>query len=130
MYTASREELAYIAGFFDGEGCITTSSGSNTLTVSASNTIRAPLEFIQRVFEGHVTIHKYSKPRNVLYDWVIYGQNAAEMLQWLLPYLIVKKEQALLGVELVMSRDKHRKASIILELRALKKPQLLEEDNA
>jgi len=118
-YDIDDKKLAYIAGFIDGEGCIYSNGGY--LGVIVSNTVRAPLEFIEGEFGGSISIHIYAPPnkRKPIYNWKIFGRSAAIVLQFLLPYLIVKKEHALLGMQLVMVSDKTRRNDIALELKRL-----------
>jgi hypothetical protein len=100
------ERLAYFAGFFDGEGCIqlcrTTARnriknpiGGVTIGTTVVNTERPPLELMQSVFGG--TIHnktKGYKSRYGAYYWMIHGKKAAPFLAAILPYLIIKRDQA------------------------------------
>lgn len=112
-------KLAYIAGFLDGEGCIYSNGGY--LSICISNTVRAPLEFIEGEFGGNIDMRIYAPPnkRKPIYNWKMFGHNAAMVLQFLLPYLIVKKERALLGIQLATTSDKTRRNSIALELKRL-----------
>ena len=120
-YGISTEELAYIAGFFDGEGCITSGGRRCSLAISASNTDKQPLEFIQRIFGGSIYECLPKKLKwSTVYNWRIGGAYALIVLESLLPYLIVKRRQALLGIELIKSSDIGRQASIVTELRMLK----------
>jgi hypothetical protein len=51
------EELSYIAGFFDGEGCITlyiNPSGYPCVHVSMANNNKSILEWIKSTFEGSI----------------------------------------------------------------------------
>jgi hypothetical protein len=123
------EELAYIAGLFDGEGCI--SMMGPHLIIIISNTFKESLEFVDRVFGilggGICEMHPSKKVKLVhsnykrRYDWRIRGKNAARILELLLPYLIIKKEQAILGIELELTSNIERKAKIYIELRDLKR---------
>ena len=114
-------DLAYIAGFIDGEGSITSGGRRCTLKVNATNIDKEPLEFIQRMFGGSI----YECPPKKLewrtiFRWVIGGASALVVLESLLPYFIIKRKQALLGIELAKSSDMGRQASIVVELKVLK----------
>lgn len=119
MYDIGDKELAYIAGFFDGEGCIQI-GGQGDLVVSASNTNLESLQFLMDVLGGRVRrLKPVATTRKTLYIWQIPAASAPEVLEMLLPYLIVKKQQALLAIEF-SSAAVPRKLDIDLELRALK----------
>ena len=86
---------AYMAGFFDGEGCVTISrprSRSNyQLEVNIGNTNREVLEWVQRNYGGRLhrmRKHIYYKPISV---WQVSGEEAIDFLQLILPFLKVKR---------------------------------------
>ena len=118
------KDLSYIAGFFDGEGCITLNGNYLGLTVSASNTVLKPLEFMQKTLGGRILARtglKKKFPQHKLsFDWRIYGPKAASVLALLLPYLKVKREQAMLGIELVLAKPNDR-VDIAVKIRVLNK---------
>ena len=115
---------AYIAGFLDGEGCISiaASSGYPSLQVTANNTEEEPLLFIQKVFGGSIY---WRRPTSVkckdVYCWSIHGSSAIEVLEILLPFLIVKKERALLAIEFGLTSSIEGKARIAAKLGILNK---------
>ena len=86
-------KLSYIAGFFDGEGCVSISK-NGALDVRVINTSRPVLEMMVQVL-GVGKVHDRKQrvnKRQHLYS--VYGQNAALVLRALSPYLIEKKPQA------------------------------------
>jgi len=95
-------DIAYIAGFFDGEGCIRikkASQGGNSyyLWVAITNSNKEILEFIKDIFGGKVrraekTINK------VIYHYLITSSEANDMLKVLLGFLKEKKKQADFGI--------------------------------
>lgn len=94
----------YAAGFIDGEGSIGiyrhSTSGQYQLRMSASNTVEAPIKLLQKLFGGSYRINQErtsEKHRNP-YRWYIMGTQAARALTEILPYLLVKQEQAKLGI--------------------------------
>lgn len=120
------KDLAYIAGFIDGEGCIRIGVSKNSrnpsLQVNASNSVIAPLEFIQTLFGGSIYVWEHTNIKwKTSYRWAIYGRQGAIVLKSILPYLIIKKRQALLGIEYVLLSDRMKKARIIYELNVLNK---------
>jgi hypothetical protein len=102
----TNENLAYFAGFFDGEGCIQivrTGSrnrianpvGGLTINTIVVNTDPLPLEAMRCCFGG--TIHRKTKGKFARYEslyWMLHGKKAAPFLQSILPYLITKQLQA------------------------------------
>ncbi len=107
----SEAELAYIAGFFDGEGSVSISNylrrdrpgrPQYSLRIGISNTDREVLLQIKEVLgcgcivtsaprhdgRGHKAVHR----------WVAAARAAWGVLVALLPYLRVKKDQAVLAI--------------------------------
>lgn len=108
----SRNELIYIAGFFDGEGCIhiyKSRSRGFTLQVSAANTDRQVIQFICDRFGGR--IHRLQKKGNRKPCWRVdlVARRANHLLTALLPYLRVKKDQAELALEFQKSMSKYER---------------------
>lgn len=119
-YDIGDKELAYIAGFIDGEGCIQVTT-KGTLSLVVVNTDIAPLQFIMDIFEGNVSIStRETERRKRAYRWSIKERDTPEVLKTLLPYLIVKRQEAVLAIEFSAVDDENRRLDIALELRALK----------
>ncbi len=98
---ASEIDLAYIAGFFDGEGCIAAqinNHGYTALHVRIGQVVVAPLTFIQQRFGG--ALNEYTK-KNGDHCWYLEwsGRTALPILEAMVPYLIVKRHQAELAIE-------------------------------
>lgn len=96
---ADSTTVAYLAGFFDGEGSVTSmkfQGGSVGLRTQMSQLRRAPLELAVATFSGgRIGERSESAILNALW----HGQAASNMLEQMLPFLLVKREQALLGIE-------------------------------
>lgn len=107
MTNPTNEELAYLAGMVDGDGCISIhrigkpADGYYALTLAVGNTHMGMLEWIRARFGGTITTSgKPCKPHHAKkWTWAIYGQPMADLLSLLYPYLVAKKRQAELGVE-------------------------------
>lgn len=95
----SNTDLAYIAGFLDGEGCFTFTS---SITVKAAITHLPTLEWLQSVFGGSLREHNSPTHKKQAWVWVVHAQAAAEVLEQVLPYL----------------REKRRKAELLLEFQS------------
>lgn len=106
MYGLFDPRIVYIAGFLDGEGSVmiqkTGSGGYYSLRVQISNTDIRPLEVIKLLFGGNIHKQESKDIRHKSpYMWYVNGDPAAEMLERLLPHLIIKKERALLGIQII-----------------------------
>ena len=99
--------VAWAAGFFDGEGCISISKPINKrkngvhytgyqLQAIVAQRDRRPLEVIVGLFGGNITAVKIHGSTY----WYLrkHGAKAAELLEQLLPFLVLKKEQAELAL--------------------------------
>lgn len=90
-------EYAYIAGFFDGEGCIYAHPEATYLQIEIAQVDRRPLDFVQERYEGRIRLNKTNgRP---IYKWMCPAKTSEKFLMDLLPFLIVKKEQAILALE-------------------------------
>lgn len=115
--------LAWAAGFLDGDGFITIQNRtskhkdkvytSTYLRVGACQAIESPLKELQTLFGGSIKLknsgpnpHGYN--RKPQWIWTLSTKEAAECLKQLLPFLINKREVALLGLEFqsTMQSDK------------------------
>jgi len=102
-------ELAWAAGFIDGEGCVSVAKSTRNgqplpyyrADLSASNTVKAPLDKLSAMFGGRVMVVRPSVGRRrVSYAWKTSGTaRSAEVLRQLLPWLTVKRRQAELILE-------------------------------
>jgi hypothetical protein len=85
-------DLAYTAGFFDGEGCI--SIGKNgAVDIRITNTAKSVLVKFQNLFGGNIG-NRTQKVNKTQYAYCLYGENAIEFIKLLKPYLIEKLPQA------------------------------------
>lgn len=100
----SDTDAAYIAGFFDGEGCVFLHKRRNNsvgLMIDCSGTSEVTIKWLHST-TGVGSIH-YRKSRSdkhkQCYCWRVAGDAAESLLLQLLPYLKIKKPQAELGIE-------------------------------
>ena len=101
--------IAYIAGFFDGDGHVSLTKLSDdaviphyALVVGITQTERGILDWIQeQLGMGRVTGGRKYKPPDQKATWQLrfYGHNAEAVLKTLKPYLRVKQARAELGLE-------------------------------
>lgn len=120
-YTLSPVEAAYIAGFFDGEGMVAISkhrqrkkSGilvnhTYTLIVQFSQSSLPVLHWISHLCGGW-TIQKCHERSHCRIHWklTMKGHRAVRILEQLLPYLIVKHEEAIHGIRFQELQSDHK----------------------
>lgn len=92
-------ELAYFAGFIDGEGSFVLHhrKGSHVYScqLQVGNTDARVLEWIQTRFGGSVNLERRNNPKHKLvYRWISEANSLSDVITALLPYLVVKKDQA------------------------------------
>jgi hypothetical protein len=113
VHTSDIHKLAYLAGIIDGEGCITISrasipSGPNrsyVLSLSVANTNYKLPQWIKDNFGGAIYSGKAKNPNGASrQNWNTYGDHASELLEQVLPYLLLKTEEAELGVAFQKSK--------------------------
>jgi hypothetical protein len=118
--TMGERTLAYFAGLFDGEGCVSVTEvkskpGGRSPTfqtlAQVSMTDRRALHFLLDSFGGSLHLINKEGARPV-WVWSVYQKTAKLFLEAILPYLIVKKLQADLLIELengILGRGVHRR---------------------
>ncbi len=110
--------LAYFAGIVDGEGCVairdtkykSKKTGEITrlffLSVIVTNASLKLLERFKHYFGGHIAIRKKAKKHHQqTYGWHLGYRAGAAFIKRLLPYLEIKKEQAILSLRCQEMRD-------------------------
>ena len=129
-----KADQSYLAGYFDGEGCITiskTSTGAAPqyhLVAQITNTDLPMLELCRRVHGGSIR-HKQG---GRCFDWMLSGkQDIERFLLQTLPYLVVKRDEAKVALEYIRLGNHTRcpasKESLRLELRRLKQSKIQSE---
>lgn len=100
--------LAWAAGFVDGEGCIRAhvTRNDNTGPVATPTTTRLRLVVGQKVREpldllcdGFGVGGVYQRRLSRLYIWNVNTRQAEQVIRALLPYLVVKKADALASLD-------------------------------
>lgn len=115
-------DVAWAAGFFDGEGSISirktysklksqgTTRQTYGLYLRVAQVDRSPLDKFTLIFgTGSVNKVRRDDPNRPMYhDWCAAGESAARILARMLPYLTVKRERALLGLEFQQITGRNR----------------------
>lgn len=106
----SQGDLAYLAGIMDSDGCISISkwpgngnrSDRYVLELTVVNTSLRLMEWLVEKFGSrYKSRRKVSEKHKETYDWKYTNNNAAELLEQILPYLVAKERQARIGIEFV-----------------------------
>ena len=90
-----KDQITYIAGYLDGEGCFTYPKKSPRVYVS--NTHKPTLDNFQKYFGGTIRLRdRGAGDTRDGYEWSVYGDRAIAVLETMLPYLQEKQAQAAL----------------------------------
>lgn len=95
-------ELAYVAGFFDGEGCVylnALKNGGASLRVKISQKDKRPLEYIRSIFGGSVCVSRNKKWATECWNWSVSAAQGERFLKLVQPFCLVKKEAIEIGLE-------------------------------
>jgi len=102
----NKTDLAYFAGFFDGEGCITIRNTKRAngrierqLCVSIGNTNEWIISQIQFSFDGYIWHNKAHDNNRDKWQLILTSRKALNLLESLLPYLTIKRAEAELGIK-------------------------------
>ena len=85
-----KTDLAYFAGFFDGEGHIGIYPKKYLATIG--NTDKLPLERAKELWGGSITYQDRGLNQRI-WRWSVYGANSRKFLEDILPYVLNKKAQ-------------------------------------
>lgn len=103
-----KTDWAYLAGFFDGEGCITLAptqvkgkwQKTFILRVQLASTNEWAIQAVKFACGGVVSIDRQRSGNHKLaYRWVISSNNALVFLGQILPYLKIKRPLAELAIK-------------------------------
>ena len=115
-------QLAYAAGYLDGEGCF---QYCNTPKVSIINCYPKTLIWFKGMFKGTFKKRMRSNHKDqwrATYEWRDYGDNSRNCVSLCLPYLQEKQNQARILLEISKYPPKSTKrAELKKELSLLKK---------
>jgi hypothetical protein len=120
----ARDDLCYLAGFLDGEGCLSVQVDSRpgkwlkvsryVARLSVANTQAEIIDWIDTTF-GPGTRSEIQKKAHwkTSLEWTITGKRVHHLLKALLPYLRVKREQAQLLLTLEEAKASREGGSVI-----------------
>jgi hypothetical protein len=99
------EMTVYFAGLFDGEGSVGVYRSNrgkyvrHDLKAGIKMTDITPLRYLRAYFGGSISIPHVSGNRKKQYAWQISATKAAIFLEKIYPYLKVKQDGAVLGIQ-------------------------------
>ena len=118
-----KDDLIYLAGIVDGEGCVSvsykTKARHERIRLTVSNTDRNLIDWLTSRVGGCVSKNQGRGNRKPAYHWEVYTDNAFKLLTELLPYLKLKKRQAELCLQ--FHTDKSKRAWITKQIRRMNK---------
>lgn len=108
------EQCAYAAGFFDGEGSVVIRGphgkyphrSSYSISACIGNDDFRPMQFLQELWGGSLNPGPVRSNGKCNTRWTLTAVLASRFLQDILPFLIVKREQAVLALKLQASKRK------------------------
>jgi len=122
-------DLAYLAGLIDGEGTIgierrsggpTYKSLRYTLVVAIQMSDRLAIDHVGKLFQRSVMVKQPSdNMRRTAYRLTWQSRLATELLEPLIPYLILKRAQALLGIKFQQEQAAERRIGAVLSDEAV-----------
>jgi hypothetical protein len=95
-------QVAWAAGFLDGEGCFALSKANGkgchettkNAVLAVSQTRTAPLDRLADLFGGTVRPARMTAAGNLNYQWAITGSQLVPVLEELIPHLVLKQSEA------------------------------------
>lgn len=108
VQTQDLEDLIYLAGLFDGEGCVSISKRYNgehatkrqgNLFVIIKLTDYDTIAWLKDNFGGSVSVPRMHGNRKQQYAWALGASSAADLLYDILPFLKIKSKQAMIGID-------------------------------
>jgi hypothetical protein len=106
------ESLIWCAGFFDASGRIQiskpTKSDAIAIAITISKTTKHALVQFQRQIGGGGVAELTSQTRHHTWRWQQTGWGAGVLLESMLPWLVIKRDQAILGIELAYTINNSR----------------------
>ena len=94
---ATRDDLIYVAGIIDGEGCIGMDKHRHWSTftprVSVGNTDPTLIDWLLNTFDGKVEIAQQNKRWKISFRWELNGYASIPFIKEIRPYLKLKGRQ-------------------------------------
>ena len=124
-------DLVYMAGFFDGEGCVSIGYRKSrnylqyqmkTITSQAKEEGKQICEWLKINFKGVVSSKKKLKEyHSSRYEWVLMSKQAYNFLKQIYPYLKIKKKQVKLAIEFQEILSNYRGKNYFSDIERIEK---------
>lgn len=118
----------YLAGFIDGEGCITITINrrkdrqpQHCLTICVAQSDKWILDAmcestgLGKVFTASNSVRPWMKATKSAWQWRIADRQALELLKTLQPHLLVKQAQAVIAIEFAERKSKNPTGKRVLD---------------
>ena len=92
MNKYSKENIIYLAGIIDGEGCV--KPRKNFQRCEVSNTSKELIDWLFDNFGGHKIPVKREGNRKLQYRWILRKEEMKNIFPLIIPYMIIKKSEA------------------------------------
>lgn len=100
-----KEKLIYLAGIIDGEGCVKPHFAKKRNVYEArcevSNTSKELIDWLYENFRGFNSPIKREGNRKPQYRWRLRNREMKKIIPLIIPYLIIKKEEAEQSLKLI-----------------------------
>lgn len=135
-------DIARLAAFIDGEGSIFINqrnklvgrmrSPNFSLSLVITNTHVEFINWLKSTFDGSIYFVKYEKCKHLgtkqIMRWQVNERMAAIILERCLPYMLIKREQAQLGLSFMQTKISKYGTSLRDPLGRIRSPKLTEEE--
>lgn len=99
-------ERSYLAGYLDGEGCL--SFVKRCPRVHVTSSFPGVLYRLQRAFGGRVSARKTPRGQKQLFEWCVYAADAIQLCYWLENFFHEKRDQCVCLIEAWAVEPKER----------------------
>jgi len=100
-----KEKIIYLAGIIDGEGCVKPNYLIKNKNLVArcvvSNTSFELVSWLKNNFGGYIRIVKREGNRKIQYWWTLRNKEIKDLFPKIIPYLIIKKKEAIQSLSLI-----------------------------
>lgn len=100
------QDLAYLAGYLDGEGCFTLGQAHKPV-LAVENTHKPTIEWLHRTFGGSMSrkLSTRKAHHRHTYRWAVVNREASDVCRAVAPYLREKTQQALMLIVVQQTKN-------------------------